>query len=91
MFCSVALCVIVHDNSNNDNNNNNNNCIERRNLRFLTISSLGSKLSPARTLKWPGRSCAQIERLSRATCVTRHMVRRDSSAVQFDRVEIAFI
>ena len=33
-----------------------------------------------------------IERLSRATCrVTCHLVRRGSSAVRFDRVEIAFI
>ena len=33
-----------------------------------------------------------IERLSRATCrVTCHVVRRDSSAVKFDRVEIAII
>ena len=33
-----------------------------------------------------------IERLSRAACrVTCHVVRRDGSAVKFDRVEIAFI
>ena len=33
-----------------------------------------------------------IQRLSRATCrVMCHVVRRDSSAVKFDRVEIAFI
>ena len=33
-----------------------------------------------------------IERLSRATCrVTCHLARRDSSAIKFDRVEIAFI
>ena len=42
------------------------------------------------------QSCANrvqhIERLSRATCrVTCHLVRRDSSAMKFDRVEIAFI
>ena len=39
------------------------------------------------------QSCAKhIERLSRATRrVTCHVVRRDSSAVKFDRVEIAFI
>ena len=39
------------------------------------------------------QSCAihvqRIERLSRTTCVTCHMVRRDSSAIKFDRVEIA--
>ena len=33
-----------------------------------------------------------IQRLSRATCrVSCHVVRRDSSAIKFDRVEIAFI
>ena len=33
-----------------------------------------------------------IERLSRATCrITCHVVGRDSSAIKFDRVEIAFI
>ena len=33
-----------------------------------------------------------IERLSRATCrVTCHMLRRDSSAIKFNRVEITFI
>ena len=37
------------------------------------------------------KSRAHIERLSRATCVTCHVVRRDSSAVQINRVEIAFI
>ena len=41
------------------------------------------------------QSCANhvqhIERLSRATCVTCHLVRRDSSTIKFDRVEIAFI
>ena len=41
------------------------------------------------------QSCANhvqhIERLSSATCVTYHVVLRGSSAVKFDRVEIAFI
>ena len=42
------------------------------------------------------QSCANhvqhIERLSRATCrVTCYLVRRDSSAIKFDRAEIAFI
>ena len=35
---------------------NNNNRIERRNSRFLTISSLCHELSPTRALKW--QSCA---------------------------------
>ena len=78
------------------NNNNNNNRSERRNLRFFynlltalrTVSNTDAQV--ART-----RSCANhmqhIERLSRATCDTCHVVRRDSSAIKFDRVEIAFI
>ena len=33
-----------------------------------------------------------IERLSHATChVACHIVQRDSSAIEFDRIEIAFI
>ena len=61
---------------------------------FFTISSLCRELSPTRTLKWPERICVQI------TCNTsgaHHVqdvclvVRRDISAVKFDRVEIAFI
>ena len=80
---------------NNNNNNNNNNRIQRRYSRFLTISSQCRELSPTRTLKWPGRNHVQI------TCNTSnayhmqvsctHLVRRDSSAIKFDRIEIAFI
>ena len=80
------------------NNNNNNNRTEMHNSRFFTISSLRREPSPTRTFKWPKRDHVQImwntskfERLSRATCDTCHMVQRDSSAIKFDRVEIAFI
>ena len=67
---------------------------------FFTISSQRRKLSPACTLKWPGRNRVQITCKSRAThralimCtfpVTCHLVRRDSSAIRFDRVEIAHL
>ena len=34
--------------------------IQRRNSRFLTISSLRREPSPTRTLKWPGRNRVQI-------------------------------
>ena len=34
--------------------------IQRRNSRFLTISSLRCELSPTRTLKWPGRNRVKI-------------------------------
>ena len=39
---------------------NNNKCSQRRNSRFLTISSLRRKLSPTCMLKWPRRICVQI-------------------------------
>ena len=69
------------------------NRIERRNSRFFTISSLRRELSPTRTLKWPGRDRVQIMcNTSSAYHVqhaVRHLMRRVSSAIQFDRVEIA--
>ena len=74
------------------------NRIERCNSRFFTISPLCCELSPTHNYAPVARVqlCANhvqhIERLSCATCcVTCHMVRRDSSAIKFDRVEIAFI
>ena len=48
------------DDDDNNNNNNNNNCIQRRNLRLFTISSLLRELSPTCTLKWPLRNRVQI-------------------------------
>ena len=78
--------------------NNNNNRIQRRYSRFFTISSQRRELSPTRTLKWPGRNRVEITcnatHLALFTCnchVTCHLVRSDSSAIKFDRVEIAFI
>ena len=50
-----------HNNYNNNNNNiNNDNRIQRRNLRFFTISSLHRQPSATPTLKWPGRNHVQI-------------------------------
>ena len=64
-------------------------------FEIVTISSLRRELSPARTLKWPGRSRVQITcstpsayHVEHAVC---HLVRRHSSAIKFDKVEIAFI
>ena len=66
-------------------------------IREFSVSSLRRELSPTRTLKWPERSGVQI------TCNTSsarhlqhallrcHVVRRDSSAIKYARVEIAFI
>ena len=41
-------------------NNNNNSHIQRRNLRFFTISSLRPEPSLTRMLKWPGCNHVQI-------------------------------
>ena len=48
-----------------------------------------------RALKWPGCNCVQItcntssaHHLQHVVC---HVVQRDSSAIKFDRIEIAFI
>ena len=38
----------------------NDNGIQRRYLRFFTISSQRRELFPTRTLKWPGRNRVQI-------------------------------
>ena len=56
---------------------------------FLTISSLRPELSPTRTLKWPG--CNRMEVMCNTSGahhvhVMCHMVRRDTSAIKFDRV-----
>ena len=53
-------CVDTYVTHLNNNNNYNNNCIQRRNLRFFTISSLHREPSPAHTLKWPRRNRVQI-------------------------------
>ena len=62
---------------------------------MFTISSLRRELSPTRTLKWPGLSRVQITcnsssayHVQPAVC---YLIRGDSSAVKFDRVEIAFV
>ena len=61
----------------------------------FTFSSLHHELSPTRTLKWPRHNHVKITcNASSAYHVQRgvyHLVRRDSSAIKFDRVEIAFI
>ena len=71
-FAGIAVLIIwkhhahtnnihwTNNNSNNNNNNNNNNRIPCQNSRFFTISSLHHKLSPTRTLNWPGRNHVQI-------------------------------
>ena len=63
---------------------------------FFTISLQSRELSPTRTLKWPGAIVCKSRATHRAliTCkchVTCHLVRRNSSAIKSDRVEIAII
>ena len=77
-------------------NNNNNNRIQRRNLRFFNLLTALQTVSNMYDQVARVQSCANhvqhMEHLSRATCrVLCHVVRRDSSAIKFDRVEIAFI
>ena len=54
----------------------------------FAVSSMRRELSPIRALKWPVQ---HIECLSSATCVTCHVLRRESSAIKFDRAERALI
>ena len=65
----------------NDNN---------RNSRLLIISTLRHELSPTRTLKWPGRYREQITCNTSGAHHVRHVVRqtvrRDSSAVNIEKV-----
>ena len=64
-------------------------------IRDFTVSSLRLELSPTGTFKWPGRNRVQITwntssayHVQPAAC---HLARRDSSAIKFVGVEIAFI
>ena len=50
------------------------NRIQRCNSRFLTISSLRRKLSPTRTLKWPGRNRVQITCNTSSAYHVQHVV-----------------
>ena len=97
-FCSAVIvkgaevgdCLLCCLN-NNDNSNNDDDDTGRRDSRFLTIFSLGRELSSTRTLRWPGCDCVQITcnapgtyHVQQTVC---HVVRRDSSAIKFDRAE----
>ena len=64
------------ENTTTFNNNNNNNRIQRRYSRFLTISSQHRKLSPTRTLKWPGRNRVQITCNTSSTYHVQHVMLR---------------
>ena len=86
----VLHILMVSNNSNNDDNNR----IQRCNLRFFTISSLRCELSPNTytQVAWAQLCANHLEHIECLTCcVMCHMVWRDSSAIKFNRVEIAFI
>ena len=62
-------------NTNNDDDHDNNfNRIQKRNSRFVIISSLRREPSLARTLKWPGRSRVQITRSTSSAYHVQHVV-----------------
>ena len=77
------------------NNNDNNNRIPRRNSRLLQSPHCTTNCLQHVRSSGPGaivcKSRATHPALINAICVTCHVVRRDSSAIKFDRVEIAFI
>ena len=62
---------------------------------FVQSPPLRRELSPTRTLKWPRRNPVQImcntSSVYQMQLAVYHLVRRDSSAVKFNRVEMAFI
>ena len=96
---AIAFDNITLSHNNDNDHDYNNDRIERRKsgffFFFFTISSLIGEPSPTHTLMRPGRSRAHF------TCNTSsayhvqhvacHVTRSDSSAIKFDRVEIAFI
>ena len=77
------------------NYNNNNNCIQRRYSRFLQSPHSATNCLQHACSSGPGAIVCKSHTTHRAliTCkcrVTCHLMRRDSSAIKFDRVEIAF-
>ena len=74
---TYTVCVVWCGTGHN-NNNNNNNRIQRRYLRFFTISSQRCEPSPICTLKWPRRTCAQIMCNTSSACHVQHVVLRAS-------------
>ena len=93
----ISSCSLSAINNNNNNNHHHHHHhhhhhrIQRRISRFFTISSLRRELSPTRTLKWPRHNRVKSSSTYHVQRVVCHLVRRDSSAIRIDRVEIAFI
>ena len=71
---AVSFSVSVLSTVTNSNNNHNNNRIQRRNSRFVTISSLRRELSPTRMLKWPRHNCVQIRCSTSRAYHVQHVV-----------------
>ena len=80
-----VIIVIYHNDKDNDT--------ERRNSKICIFSSLGHELSPTPTLNWPGPNRVKITCSTSGDHQVRHavcqVVGKDSSAIKFDRVEIA--
>ena len=71
---------------------NNNNRIQRRYSRFFFYNLLTAPRTVSNTHAQVARARATHRALITWKChVTCHLVRRDSSAIKFDSVEIAFI
>ena len=72
-----------------------NNDIEIHNWRFFTVSLLHHELSLTHKLKWSGRSHVPVKFKTSGSChmqyVVWHIVQRNSSAINLDKFEIAFI
>ena len=82
---SLSLDSVTPENDDDDDR------IDRQNSRFFfLVSSLCRELSPTRTLKWPRRNRVQITSSTsgghHVEHVACHVVRRDSSAIRFNRV-----
>ena len=95
MMMMLMMIIIIKFYSNNSNKDADNDRIKRRYSRFFLQSCHCAANCLQHSLKWPERNRVQI------TCNTSgahhvqhvvcHVVQRDSSAIKFDRVEIAFI
>ena len=87
----ATIFIDCYNGINNLDNSDSDNCFERRNSRLLTVSSLSHQLSSTSTLLWPAPSHVQITCSALGATFCHHVVQRDSSAISFHRVEIAYI
>ena len=84
MMMMIIIIIVI---------NNNNNCIQRRNSKSPHCAA---NCLRQRASKWPGRNrvqvmCNKSSAYHVQPATWYEGIRRDSSAIKFDRVEIAFI